>query len=91
MSFDKVKVVFYSEKMLKTIDLSMLLNTIFKYFGVSIVIEFSLMTERQRSDNSENVDGILIVKKIVQIYLLDKINEVRQIEIENEIINFGQK
>jgi hypothetical protein len=91
MTFPIVRVVFYSEKMLGTIDLSVLLKALFRRFGYLVRIEFSMMSEQEKFGNTQIIDGISVVRCRVEIYEIDGIEQRRQDEIESEIINLGCK
>lgn len=68
MKVNRVVVKYYSRRMLLTVDLSALLNTLFDAFGDEVSVEFMAMNELERRASTEETAPVPVVRDRFQVF-----------------------
>lgn len=68
MRKDRVVVKYYSGRMLLTVDLGALLNTLFDAYGDDVTIKFMAMDELERAASTDDSAAIPIARDRFQIF-----------------------
>lgn len=68
MSDSRIVVKYHNRRMLLTVDLNVLLDTLFDAYGDGVIVEFAGMDEREKAESSDAVEGLRAVRDRFRIY-----------------------
>ena len=82
----KVLIAYYDSKMFLTLDLNVLINEVFEYFGLDSKIELCKMTKIESEQSTEEVDGYTAIRQRFLIYSFEDSRKVRHSDLEDKIL-----
>jgi len=92
MAPNRIVVKYFNERMLLTVDLQTLFTFLFEEYGDGVNIAFAEMDVLEKSQSSEDVDGILAVRDRFHILETTHTNDVRRRDdLERLAAHFGRK
>jgi hypothetical protein len=92
MKLNCVVVKYYSRRMLLTVDLGALLNTLFNTYGDDVTVEFMAMSELEQRASTEESAAVPIVRDRFQVFDIGEANETRRRpDVEQAAVAAGVK
>lgn len=87
-----ILIKYHNRRMLLTIDLQSLFTTLFDAFGDEVEVRFLAMTESERLDSAEIVDGIPAIRERFWIIEMEtKDLPRRRNDLEQRCVSRGRK
>jgi hypothetical protein len=92
MKLNRVVVKYYSRRMLLTVDLGALLNTLFDTYGGDVTVEFMAMSELERRASTEESAPVPIVRDRFQVFDIGEASGMqRRPDVEQAAVAAGVK
>jgi hypothetical protein len=92
MSGSRIVVKYHNRRMLLTVDLNALLGTLFDAYGDGVTVEFAEMSERERAESIDQVEGVRAVRDRFRIFEAGPPSGVRRWEdLEQAAVADGRK
>jgi hypothetical protein len=92
MNLNRVVVKYYSRRMLLTVDLGALLNTLFNTYGDDVTVEFMAMSELERRASTEESAPVPIVRDRFQVFEIGEATGTRRRpDVEQAAVAAGVK
>lgn len=63
MSGSRIVVKYHNRRMLLTVDLNALFDTLFDAYDDGVIVEFAEMDEREKAESTEAVEGLRAVRE----------------------------
>ena len=91
MAGSEVVVKYYSQRMLETVDVQVLIRVILDSFGQESAITFSPTDENEKGRSSQMIGEILAIEDRFLVLEVKDGHSTRHREIEDMAIHLGQK
>jgi hypothetical protein len=92
MSGSRIVVKYHNRRMLLTVDLNALLDTLFDAYGDGVIVEFAEMNEREKAESIDAVEGLRAVRDRFRIYDVGSPSGARRREdLEQAAVAGGRK
>ena len=83
MSSNRVVVKYYDSRLLLTCDINAILAAIFELCGRQVDVEFVGMSESERRDVAEEVQGIPLIQERFRVFDMEQPNTIhRRLDVE---------
>ena len=92
MNDSRIVVKYHSRRMLSTVDLNALFDTLFGAYGDDLIVEFAEMDDPERSEATDMVEGLRVVRERFRIFeVASPAGALRREDLEHAAVACGRR